>query len=67
MKVELEELEELEELFGKHFNGMHWEDITKEMMMKFAEEYAKLKVEEEKECIREMLIGEDYEMLAEGI
>ena len=59
--------EQLEELFGKYFNGMHWEYITKEMMLKFTEGYAKLKVEEEKQAIREFLVGEGYEMVADGI
>ena len=59
--------EQLEELFGKHFNGLHWEDITKEMMMKFADEYAKLKVEEEKQITREWLEDEGYELLAERV
>ncbi len=36
---------QLEELFGKHFNGLHYEDITKEMMFKFAVDYVNIKVE----------------------
>lgn len=49
--------EQLEELFGKHFNGLHYEDITKEMMFQFAIEYANIKVEAEKQIIREYLEG----------
>ena len=32
-----------EELFGKHFNGLHYEDITKDMIITFAEELVKVK------------------------
>jgi len=59
--------EKLEELFGKHFNGLHYENITKEMMVKFAVDYANIKVESEKQTIREYLEGEGYELLAERI
>ena len=59
--------DQLEQLFGKHFNGLHYEDITKEMMMKFAVEYANIKVEEEKQTIREYLNGEGYELLSERV
>ncbi len=34
-----------EELFGKHFGGMHFDDITPEMTEKYAIEFAKLHVE----------------------
>ena len=59
--------EQLEELFGKHFNGLHYEDITKEMMLKFAVDYANIKVEAEKQTIREYLEGEGYELLAVSV
>ena len=59
--------EQLEGLFSKHFNGLHYEDITKEMMMRFAVEYASMKVEEEKQTIRDYLNGEGYELLAERV
>ena len=59
--------EQLEGLFSKHFNGLHYEDITKEMMFKFAIDYANIKVEAEKQTIREYLEGEGYELLAEGV
>ncbi len=42
--------EKLEELFGNHFNGLHYEDITKEMMFDFAVDYANIKVEAEKKA-----------------
>jgi len=59
--------EQLEELFGKHFNGLHYKDITKEMMFQFAIEYANIKVEAEKQIIREYLEGEGYDLLADGV
>ena len=33
------------ELFGKHFNGLHYEDITKERIQKYAIDFAKMHVE----------------------
>ena len=30
----------VEEIFGKHFNGLHYNDITNESIIKFAEDYA---------------------------
>ena len=41
--------EQLEQLFAKHFNGLHYEDITKEMIMKFAVEYANIKKKRSKQ------------------
>ena len=38
--------EELEYFFGKHFNGLHHEDITKKRIMKFAEDYSNRKSSE---------------------
>jgi hypothetical protein len=32
---------DIQELFGKHFNGLHYDDITAERIMKFAEDYAR--------------------------
>ena len=32
---------DLEEIFGKHFNGMHYEDITKEGIIKFGLDLSK--------------------------
>lgn len=46
------ENEKLEELFGKHFNGMHYEDITKERVMAYAKECTEAEVKKEKEAIR---------------
>jgi hypothetical protein len=34
------EEDKLEELFGKHFNGLHYDDITKEGIMDYAFEVA---------------------------
>ena len=42
-----------EELFGKHFNGMHYDDITSEMIKKYAVEFAKIKVREAVELIKD--------------
>ena len=38
-----------EELFGKHFNGLHYEDITKERIQKYAIDFAKMHVTQFKE------------------
>lgn len=35
-----------EELWSKHFDGLHWDDITQEKEVLFAKEYARLKCEE---------------------
>ncbi len=59
--------EQLEQVFGRHFNGTHYQDITKEMICKFAVDYAHLKVEEEKQSIREFLQSDGYDLLAESI
>lgn len=34
------------ELFGQHFNGLHYEDITPDKIEKYAIAFAKLKVAE---------------------
>ena len=34
----------IDELFGMHFNGLHCYDITKEGIIKFAEDYAEKKM-----------------------
>lgn len=33
------------ELFGKHFNGLHYDDITPERIEEYAIEFAKLHIE----------------------
>jgi hypothetical protein len=34
------------EMFAKHFNGMHYSDITEEKIEKYAIDFARLKVSE---------------------
>lgn len=48
-----------EELFGKHFNGMHYDDITSEMIKKYAVEFAKIKVREAVELIKDNVDGQE--------
>lgn len=33
-----------EELFGKHFNGLHYEDITKDIIISFAEDLVRINI-----------------------
>jgi hypothetical protein len=42
-----------EELFGKHFNGLYYDDITSEMIEDYAKEFAKVKCEELLEIVAE--------------
>ena len=42
----ISKVETAEELFGKHFNGMHNDDITPEKINNFAIAFAKLHISE---------------------
>lgn len=41
------------ELFGKHFDGMHYDDITPKRIQKYAVEFAKMKICEVVELIKD--------------
>jgi hypothetical protein len=53
----LEELKQIkmtaEDLFGKHFNGLHYDDITNKHIEKYAIEYAEQKCKELLEIVAE--------------
>jgi hypothetical protein len=49
-----------EELWGNHFNGLHWDDITQEKEIEFAKEYARLKCQELLEIVAEKVALEHF-------
>lgn len=59
------------ELFGKHFNGLHYDDISPERIEKYAIEFAKYHVIEALEAAAENVIIEgnkhEYELDKESI
>ncbi len=66
-----------EELFGKHFNGLHYDDITPEGIQKYAHEYAVLfakhhrdidRIEFEKEKVEYayILLADSFMILKRG-
>lgn len=42
-----------EELFGEHFNGLHYDDITSEHIENYAKHFARLKCQELLEIVAE--------------
>ena len=42
----LTNMSKIEDLYHKHFDGLHYEDVTEEMIIKFAENYSYQIVEE---------------------
>lgn len=44
-----------EELFSKHFNGLHYDDITQERIQKYAIEFAKMHVAEALKQVEESI------------
>jgi len=53
----------IDEIFGKHFNGLHYDDITKEGMIKFAEDYATIYHESEVKKLNIFSVSQQRELL----
>lgn len=57
------------ELFGKHFNGLHYDDITPERIEKYAIEFAKHHVEKALKAVKDniCLEGLDHDYYSREI